>query len=45
LADIGVGLIGYGLAGRSFHAPFIEAVEGLRLSAMSRSWRPRRPSW
>ena len=28
---IGVGLVGYGLAGRSFHAPFIAQVEGLRL--------------
>ena len=28
---IGVGLVGYGLAGRSFHAPFIAHVEGLRL--------------
>jgi predicted dehydrogenase len=28
---IGVGLIGYGLAGRSFHAPVIRAVPGLQL--------------
>jgi predicted dehydrogenase len=34
MGDIGVGLIGYGLAGRSFHAPFIEAVTGLRLAAI-----------
>lgn len=31
---IGVGLLGYGLAGRSFHAPLIRAVEGLRLQAV-----------
>jgi scyllo-inositol 2-dehydrogenase (NADP+) len=29
--EIGVGLIGYGLGGRIFHAPFISAVPGLRL--------------
>ncbi|HYL84119.1 MAG TPA: oxidoreductase [Candidatus Angelobacter sp.] len=29
-----VGLIGYGLAGRSFHAPVIRAVPGLRLAAI-----------
>lgn len=28
---IGVGLVGYGLAGRAFHAPFIEGVDGLAL--------------
>jgi predicted dehydrogenase len=31
---INVGLIGFGLAGRSFHAPVIEAVQGLKLSAI-----------
>jgi scyllo-inositol 2-dehydrogenase (NADP+) len=31
---IDVGLIGYGLAGRSFHAPVISAVPGLRLAAI-----------
>ena len=31
---IGVGLIGFGLAGRSFHAPVIHAVPGLRLAAI-----------
>ena len=31
---IDVGLIGYGLAGRSFHAPVIRAVPGLRLAAI-----------
>jgi len=31
---IGVGLIGFGLAGRSFHAPVIRAVPGLWLAAI-----------
>src|SRR5271165_2340247 len=31
---IDVGLIGFGLAGRIFHAPIISAVEGLRLAAI-----------
>ena len=31
---IKVGLIGFGLAGRSFHAPVISAVPGLRLAAI-----------
>jgi predicted dehydrogenase len=31
---IDVGLIGFGLAGRSFHAPVIRAVPGLRLTAI-----------
>lgn len=34
MAEIGVGLVGYGLAGRAFHGPFIDAVEGLRLGAI-----------
>ena len=33
MADIGVGIIGFGLAGRVFHAPFVSAVPGLRLEA------------
>src|SRR5581483_7103530 len=33
-AMIGVGLIGFGLAGRAFHAPVIRAVPGLRLAAI-----------
>ena len=33
---INVGLIGFGLAGRSFHAPVINAVPGLRLAAILR---------
>jgi scyllo-inositol 2-dehydrogenase (NADP+) len=31
---INVGLVGFGLAGRSFHAPVISAVPGLRLAAI-----------
>jgi scyllo-inositol 2-dehydrogenase (NADP+) len=31
---IDVGLVGFGLAGRSFHAPVIHAVPGLRLAAI-----------
>ncbi|HTQ61726.1 MAG TPA: Gfo/Idh/MocA family oxidoreductase [Candidatus Solibacter sp.] len=31
---IDVGLVGFGLAGRSFHAPVIRAVPGLRLAAI-----------
>jgi len=31
---IDVGLIGYGFAGRTFHAPVISAVEGLRLAGI-----------
>jgi predicted dehydrogenase len=42
MGEIGVGLVGYGLAGRSFHAPFIEAIEGLRLSVVVTADRERR---
>ena len=31
---IDVGLIGFGFAGRTFHAPVISAVDGLRLAAI-----------
>lgn len=34
---IGVGLIGYGLSGRTFHAPLIGAVDGLHLVAVATS--------
>ncbi|HEX7962509.1 MAG TPA: Gfo/Idh/MocA family oxidoreductase, partial [Terriglobales bacterium] len=34
VAELEVGLIGFGLAGRVFHAPIIRAVPGLRLSAI-----------
>lgn len=33
-APVRVGLIGYGLAGRYFHAPLIAAVQGLELAAV-----------
>jgi len=33
-ADIRVALIGYGLAGETFHAPFISATPGLRLACV-----------
>jgi predicted dehydrogenase len=32
---LGVALLGFGLAGRIFHAPFIEATDGLRLMAIA----------
>lgn len=32
--EIGVGVIGYGLATRVFHAPFVSAVPGLKLRAI-----------
>ena len=31
---IDVGLVGFGLAGKTFHAPIISAVDGLRLAAI-----------
>ena len=34
MADIGVAVLGFGLAGRVFHAPFVSAVPGLRLEAI-----------
>lgn len=33
---INVGIVGYGLAGKVFHAPFVTAVEGLNLTAIVR---------
>jgi scyllo-inositol 2-dehydrogenase (NADP+) len=36
-AGIGVGLVGYGLAGRLFHAPYIATVDGLRIAAIATS--------
>lgn len=35
--DIGVGLVGYGFAGKTFHAPLIQAVDGLALRAIASS--------
>jgi scyllo-inositol 2-dehydrogenase (NADP+) len=34
MAGIGVAVIGFGLAGRVFHAPFVSAVPGLKLEAI-----------
>ncbi|AHE54887.1 oxidoreductase [Sphingomonas sanxanigenens] len=34
MTEIGVGLIGYGLAGRAFHAPFVKVTPGLELRAV-----------
>jgi scyllo-inositol 2-dehydrogenase (NADP+) len=33
-AEIGVAVVGFGLAGRVFHAPFVSAVPGLKLEAI-----------
>src|SRR5258705_11768346 len=33
-AEIGVAVIGFGLAGQVFHAPFVSAVPGLKLEAI-----------
>ena len=40
--SIGVGLVGYGLAGRFFHAPFIAAVDGLEIRAIATTREDRR---
>src|SRR5271154_120098 len=34
MAEIGVAVLGFGLAGRVFHAPFVSAVPGLKLEAI-----------
>jgi predicted dehydrogenase len=34
MSEIGVAVIGFGLAGRVFHAPFVNAVPGLKLEAI-----------
>jgi len=36
-SPIGVGLVGYGFAGQTFHAPVLAAVPGLRLAAVASS--------
>jgi scyllo-inositol 2-dehydrogenase (NADP+) len=41
-SDIGIGIVGYGLAGRLFHAPYIDAVDGLRIRAIATSHPDRR---
>jgi scyllo-inositol 2-dehydrogenase (NADP+) len=33
-AEVGVAVVGFGLAGRVFHAPFVSAVPGLKLEAI-----------
>jgi predicted dehydrogenase len=33
--SIGVGIVGYGLAGRLFHSPYIAGVDGLRVAAIA----------
>jgi predicted dehydrogenase len=38
---IGVGIVGFGLAGRFFHSPYIAAVDGLRIAAIATT-RPDR---
>ena len=40
--DIGIGMVGYGLAGRLFHAPYIDAVDGLRIRAIATANPERR---
>ncbi len=42
--NIRTGIIGYGLSGRVFHAPFIDVVEGFELSKISTS-NPGRQAW
>lgn len=32
--DIGVGIVGFGLAGRVFHAPLVDAVDGVRVAGI-----------
>lgn len=34
MREIGVGVIGYGLAGRAFHAPYVRATPGMELRAI-----------
>lgn len=41
MREIGVGLVGYGLAGRLFHSPFIDAVDGLALRVIATSSQER----
>ena len=41
-APLGVGIVGYGLAGRYFHGPFIAAVDGLRIAAIATTQPARR---
>jgi len=34
MTPIGVGLVGYGLSGRVFHAPFVQATQGMTMRAI-----------
>lgn len=42
MADLRVAIVGYGLSGRSFHAPLIEATEGLSVADVVTSNASRR---
>jgi predicted dehydrogenase len=42
MEPVRVGLVGYGIAGRSFHAPFIRTTEGMELAAIVTSDPDRR---
>ena len=42
---LNVGLVGFGFAGKVFHAPVIRAVEGLRLSAIVQRHGPPDPKY
>jgi scyllo-inositol 2-dehydrogenase (NADP+) len=42
---INVGVVGFGLAGTVFHAPFVRAVEGLELKAIVRRSGERDPAY
>ncbi|MBI5831361.1 MAG: Gfo/Idh/MocA family oxidoreductase [Armatimonadetes bacterium] len=35
MSDIGIGIVGYGLAGRVFHRPLIDATPGLRIAGIA----------
>jgi predicted dehydrogenase len=37
MSDVGVALIGYGFVGENFHAPLIDATDGLKLAVISSS--------
>lgn len=39
MSDLRVGILGFGLAGEHFHAPFIDALDGMRLLDISTSRR------
>jgi predicted dehydrogenase len=37
-----VGLVGYGFAGKTFHAPLVQSVDGLRLVAVGGGEREKK---